>query len=206
MTRQNHRPALLRAIVVGGLLAGAAAIGQFALDHSLDANPMVGGTGYNPNGRGNAGSLRASSYRLDRRSGEVRDMYGGNSAFARPEYRVGVDGGPSRAAFARAGLTRDQLYPSPVTTNLRRDDVDRRLNPSGFSPNDPRSIGGAGLRAPAYQPFASTSYANPGAVGGGGGGGRGGSPSGLVSATERVPARYGMTGLSAPSYNPGNRR
>lgn len=193
MTRQHHRSAMLRAVVVGGLLAGAAAIGQFALDHSLDANPMVGGTGYNPNGRGNAGSLRASSYRLDRRTGTVRDMYGGNSAFARPEYRVGVDGGPSRAAFARAGLTRDQIYPSATTTNLRRDDVNRRLAatpPSGFP-----SMGNAGLQAPSYQPFGS-----PGA--GGGGRGRGGSPSGLVSATERVPAQYGMTGLSAPSYNP----
>ncbi len=211
MTRQHHRSVLLRAIVVGGLLAGAAAIGQYALDHSLDANPMVGGTGYNPNGRGNAGSLRASSYRLDRRSGTVQDMYGGNSAFARPEYRVGADGGPSRAAYARAGLTRDQVYPSYATTNLRQDDVERRMSGKAYSPNDTRSMGYAGLQSPSYQPYASTSYANPGAVGavgggGGGGRGRGGSPSGLVSAAERVPSQYGMTGLSAPSYKPGKRR
>lgn len=201
MSPSTHRSLVVRAVVASALLISGAAIGQYALDHSLDANPMVGGTGYNPQGRGNAGSLRSSSYRLDRRSGEIRDTYGANSAFARPEYRANAYGETGRAAYARAGLTRDQIYPSYTTTNLRRDDVQQRMSGKAYSPNDPRAYGSGGLQAPTYQPYASTSYANPGAVGGG-------PPAyskgkGLQSASTRVPAG---SGLGAPSYKPGRRK
>lgn len=203
MNRDKHRSLIVRAVVGGVVLFTAAAIAQNALDAALDANTMVGGTGYNPHGRGGGGggaaSLRASSFRLDRQSGEVRDSFGGNSAFGRAEYRVGLDGAGTRSAAARAGLTRDQNFPAPAFTNLRQDDVQRRMQGGAFSPNDRRGTTRGGLQSPVYQPFASTSYANPGAVNpnlgmGGGGGNRAG------RASNKVPS--GNPAMRAPSYRP----
>ncbi|MBL0922218.1 MAG: hypothetical protein IBJ10_08840, partial [Phycisphaerales bacterium] len=156
MTRTTHRAIIVRAALAGALLVAAAAIAQNALDAALDANTRVGGTGYNPGGRGNAASLRASSFRLDRGTGEVRDAFGGNSAFSRPEYRVSMSGAGARGAAARAGLTRDQVYPS-TQANLRQDDVQRRMQGGGFAPNDFRGANRAGgLQTPVYQPYSST--------------------------------------------------
>lgn len=207
MNRDKHRSLIVRAVVGGVVLFTAAAIAQNALDAALDANMMVGGTGYNPHGRasggGTAGSLRASSFRLDRQSGEIRDSFGGNSAFSRAEYRVGLDGAGTRSAAARAGLTRDQNFPAPAFTNLRQDDVQRRMQGGAFSPNDLRGTTRGGLQSPVYQPFASTSYANPGAVntypGMGGGGGGGGGRAGRVS--NKVPSGSNSA-LRAPTYRP----
>ncbi len=198
----RHSRVMARAALAAVLLVGAAAIGQYALDAALDANTMVGGTGYNPRGRGggSAASLRASSYRLNRTSGQIRDVYGGNSAFSRPEYRVGLDGGGGRAAVARAGLTRDQAYPIPATTNLRADDVQRRLQGGAYAPDDRRGRTG-GLQSPVYKPHAATSYANPGAVNAGPKYATGSTIPGLQSAANRVPTGYGG-GLAAPAYRP----
>lgn len=205
MNRDKQRSFIVRAVVGGVVLFTAAAIAQNALDAALDANMMVGGTGYNPHGRasggGNAGSLRASSFQLDRRSGSVHDSFGGNSAFSRPEYRVNLDGSGTRSAAARAGLTRDQNFPAPAVANLRQDDVQRRMQGGAFSPNDRRGTTRGGLQSPVYQPFASTSYANPGAVNpnlGMGGGGGGGNRAGRVS--NKVPS--GNPAMRAPSYRP----
>ena len=193
---------MVRAAFAAVLLIGAAAIGQYALDAALDANPMVGGTGYNPRGRGggNVASLNASSYRLNRSSGQIRDVYGANSAFSRPEYRVGLDSGGGRAAAARAGLTRDQAYPIPATTNLRADDVQRRLSGGAYAPDDRRGRTG-GLQSPVYKPHAATSYANPGAVNQGPRYATGSTIPGLQSASNRIPSSYGG-GLAAPAYSP----
>lgn len=206
MNRDKHRSLIVRAVVGGVVLFTAAAIAQNALDAALDANTMVGGTGYNPHGRagggGNAGSLRASSFRLDRQSGEIRDSFGGNSAFSRAEYRVGLGGAGTHAAAARAGLTRDQNFPAPAFTNLRQDDVQRRMQGGAFSPNDRRGTARtSGLQSPVYQPFASTSYANPGAVNSypGMGGGGGGNRAGRVS--NKVPSGANSA-MRAPSYRP----
>lgn len=156
------RMSLRTGFALFALMLSAAAVGQYALDAALDANPRVGGTGYNSPGRGNAGSLRAGSYRLNRSSGNIVDAYQGNSAFLRPEYSAGGGNIRARGYADRAGLSRDQVYPSYRTTVLRQDDVQYRLNNGAYAPNDPRGgrVAG-GLQAPTYKPYASTTYANP---------------------------------------------